>query len=149
MPGARDVRRKPRDDAGSGLRRPPTGAGTWRARVGSVSWAGVRARILDREVIAYAGIFAAALALRLIGLGDKPFHHDESLHAWFSWRLFSGEGYHYDPVYHGPVQYYLTGLMYSLFGVGDVSARLAPALLGSAIACSPPSCAGSWDTRPR
>ena len=116
---------------------PPTGAGTWRARVGSVSWAGVRARILDREVIAYAGIFAAALALRLIGLGDKPFHHDESLHAWFSWRLFSGEGYHYDPVYHGPVQYYLTGLMYSLFGVGDVSARLAPALLGSAICVLP------------
>ena len=50
------------------------------------------------------------LVLRLIDLGDKPFHHDESLHAWFAWQLVTGDGYHYDPVYHGPVQFYLIAL---------------------------------------
>ncbi len=79
----------------------------------------------------------AALALRLAELGDKPLHHDESLHAWFAWRLVSGEGYEYDPIYHGPVQIYLTSLAYMILGVGDAAARVAPALVGAATVLLP------------
>jgi uncharacterized protein (TIGR03663 family) len=82
---------------------------------------------------AFGTVMGAALALRLVQLADKPFHHDESEHAWFSWLIVTGHGYHYDPVFHGPVQLYLTTIMYLLFGVGDFVARLAPALVGTAL----------------
>jgi uncharacterized protein (TIGR03663 family) len=67
----------------------------------------------------------------LIGLDDKPFHHDESLHAWFAWHLANGDGYTYDPVYHGPVQFYLIALADLIFGAGDYVARLHVALAGT------------------
>jgi uncharacterized protein (TIGR03663 family) len=83
------------------------------------------------ELLAYAVLCAAALAARLIALGDRPFHHDESQDAYFSW-LFSTEGdYRYQPILHGPFRFYLTSLMYLLFGDTDTTARLAPALMGT------------------
>ena len=36
------------------------------------------------ELLGYAVLVAVALALRLIELGDRPFHHDESQDAYFS-----------------------------------------------------------------
>jgi predicted membrane-bound mannosyltransferase len=36
-------------------------------------------------VLAWIALVALALALRLIDLGDRPFHHDESQDAYFSW----------------------------------------------------------------
>ena len=43
-----------------------------------------------------------------IDLGARPFHHDESQDAYFSW-LFSERGdYDYDPLLHGPLRFYLT-----------------------------------------
>jgi uncharacterized protein (TIGR03663 family) len=98
------------------------------------------ARLVDvwnAERLAYAGVFVTALVLRLIDLSAKPLHHDESVHAWFSWVLFTTGNYEYDPVYHGPVQFYLGALMYAIAGVGDFAIRLAPALLGSAITVLP------------
>ena len=64
-----------------------------------------------REAAPFAALAVVGLSLRLVQLGEKPFHHDESLHAWFGWRLATGEGYAYDPVYHGPVQFYLVALV--------------------------------------
>ena len=53
-------------------------------------------------------LVAVALALRLYDLGDRPFHHDESQDAYFSW-LFSKNGdYEYNPLLHGPLRFYLT-----------------------------------------
>ena len=69
--------------------------------------------------------------LRVVDLTAKPFHHDESEHAWFTWLLVTGQGYHYDPVFHGPVQFYVMSLLYLLIGAGDLAARLAPALVGT------------------
>ena len=101
--------------------------------------AAARARTvrLERSALAFGGAALVALVLRLAELGDKPLHHDESLHAWFAWRLVSGEGYEYDPVYHGPVQIYLTSLAYLVLGVGDAAARVAPALMGAATVLLP------------
>ena len=84
-----------------------------------------------RAAVPYAAITILGLGLRLVQLGDKPFHHDESLHAWFSWQLVSGHGYHYDPVYHGPVQFYVIALAYLVFGVGDYVAHVPVAVAGT------------------
>src|SRR5215216_5975936 len=91
----------------------------------------------DAERLAYAGIFVAAVVLRVVDLENRPLHHDESAHAWFSWLLFTGRGYEYNPVFHGPVQFYVGALMYGLAGVGDLAMRLGPALVGSAMTVLP------------
>jgi uncharacterized protein (TIGR03663 family) len=84
-----------------------------------------------RELAAYAVLCAAALAVRLIGLEDRPFHHDESQDAYFSWLFFTEGEYHYQPILHGPLRFYLTSAAYLLFGDSDFTARLAPALMGT------------------
>ena len=80
---------------------------------------------------AYALLTAAALAVRLVDLGDRPFHHDESQDAYFSWIFLTEGDYEYDPLLHGPLRFYLTAAMYLLFGDSDFTARLAPALMGT------------------
>jgi uncharacterized protein (TIGR03663 family) len=92
---------------------------------------------VDRELVAYAGIAAVALVLRVISLGAKPMHHDEGIHGWFTWRLFTGEGYEYDPAYHGPVQFYLYTLSSFALGPGDIAMRAVPVVLGSALVVLP------------
>ena len=94
-----------------------------RARAWAATW--------WREAVPFAAIAVLGLGLRLIELGAKPLHHDESLHAWFSWQLVNGDGYSYDPVYHGPVQFYLIALAYLLLGAGDYIAHIPVALAGT------------------
>ena len=99
--------------------------------------------VLDRQVIGtltlekcvYIAVFAVALLTRLYDLGPRPFHHDESIHAFFSWKVVDeGVGsYQYDPVYHGPLLYYWTALILRLFGDSDFAARLTPVLFGLAL----------------
>ena len=112
--------------------------------LGWVSW----------EVVAYALLMLASVVAHLWGLGTMALHHDESIHAWSSWRLYTGAGgfncwggvtaptYCYDPVYHGPSLYYLTALSYFLFGDGDAQARLPQALAGILMVAS------AWWLRP-
>ena len=52
---------------------------------------------------------ASRCALRLIDLGDRPFHHDESQDAYFSWLFRRPGDYQYNPLLHGPLRFYLTG----------------------------------------
>ena len=78
-----------------------------------------------------------ALGLRLYDLGDRPFHHDESQDAYFSWILYTKGDYAYNPLLHGPLRFYLTASMYALFGDSDFTARLAPALMGTAMVAMP------------
>ena len=66
---------------------------------------------------------------RLYDLGNRAYCHDESTHAWEPWKLITGQGYRFDPVYHGPFLYHATALVYWLFGDSDTTARIAPALL--------------------
>jgi uncharacterized protein (TIGR03663 family) len=61
----------------------------------------------------------------------KLFHHDEAIHAWFSWELLTTGTWQYDPMYHGPFLYFITAGMFSIFGDSDLVARLAPTLFGS------------------
>ncbi|MGW8161335.1 MAG: flippase activity-associated protein Agl23 [Desulfobulbales bacterium] len=74
-----------------------------------------------------------AAGLRLSLLDAAPMHHDESIHAWFSYRLWTGHPYTYDPIYHGPFLYWTTAAMYSVFGDSDCTARLLPAVFSAGL----------------
>ena len=78
-----------------------------------------------------------ALAFRLLFLSERPFHHDESLDAWFSLRFLDGEYNGYDPVYHGPLRFYLTAAIFWLFGITDMTARLLAATAGFMLIFAP------------
>ncbi len=100
------------------------------------------------ELLAWAGLIIVAVATHLWALGHMALHHDESIHAWSSWRFFTGQGpfacyggrshatYCYDPVFHGPSLYIFTALAYFLFGVGDWQARLPQAVCGILLVAS-------------
>ncbi len=77
-------------------------------------------------------ILLTALVVRFLFLDLKLFHHDEAIHAWFSYRLLTEGTYTYDPVYHGPFLYYVTAGMFALFGDSDFVGRVLPAVLGTA-----------------
>ena len=102
------------------------------AERGAVQAAPAAARRRPRgELIAWGLLVAVALALRLIDLGSRPFHHDESQDAYFSWLFQTSGDYAYDPLLHGPLRFYLTAGIYTLLGASDFTARLAPALMGT------------------
>ncbi len=105
------------------------------------------------EVVAYIGLVALSIIAHLWNLGHMAMHHDESIHAWMSWRFYAGVGsftcaggrtaptYCYDPVYHGPLLYTLTLISYFLFGDGNVQARLPQAVAGILLVAS------TWELR--
>lgn len=76
-------------------------------------------------------ILILAIILRFAFLDLKLLHHDEAIHAWFAYELVTKGVYSYDPMYHGPLLYYLTAGMYWLLGQSDLIARLLPALFGT------------------
>ena len=98
---------------------------------------GVRSALVTREALAYAALVGTALALRLVDLSSRAFHHDESQHGYFSWLFSTGHGYHYDPILHGPLRDLITGSFFFLFGDGDFTARLGSALFGSLLVALP------------
>src|SRR3954471_541167 len=100
------------------------------------------ARQSTTELLLWGGLLAVGLIVRLIALGDRPFHHDESQDAYFSYLFRQTGDYQYNPLLHGPLRFYLTGLMYLLFGDSNFTARLAPALMGASMI---PMC---WLLRP-
>jgi uncharacterized protein (TIGR03663 family) len=76
-------------------------------------------------------IVILAFILRFAVLDLKLLHHDEAIHAWFSYDLLTKGAWMYDPSYHGPFLYYVTAGMFSLFGASDLVARLLPSLFGA------------------
>ncbi|HJT56589.1 MAG TPA: flippase activity-associated protein Agl23 [Ktedonobacteraceae bacterium] len=102
------------------------------------------------------GVIILGAVLRFWGLGDKPLHHDESLHAYYSLQLLHNletwgncinppyQGYTcytYDPLLHGPFQFHLIAFVYwisHLFGAADngvntTTVRIGAATLGTLI----------------
>ncbi len=88
------------------------------------------------EIALYIVIFAAAFALRFWDLGARALHHDESIHAQWSWGLLKGN-YKHDPVFHGPLYYHVQGAVFYLFGASDYTARVSAAIFGSALTALP------------
>lgn len=86
---------------------------------------------MKRFAILLAVILLISAALRFYELDLRPNHHDESVHSYFSYLLYSRGHYEgYNPAWHGPLQYYMTSLMYRLIGDSDLSGRVIPAILG-------------------
>ncbi|MBP7777958.1 MAG: TIGR03663 family protein [Acidobacteria bacterium] len=84
----------------------------------------------QRTRLAWLALALVALGLRLWDLGLRTMSHDESLHAFLSFRLATEGAYQHDPVYHGPLLYHLNALVFFLVGASDVTARVAPSLAG-------------------
>jgi hypothetical protein len=92
---------------------------------------------LSIEQIAYIAIVVLALIMHLWHLDGRALHHDETLHASYSWYIFKGRSYMHDPLLHGPFLYYFGAMMYFLFGDNDFTARLGYALFGTALTIMP------------
>jgi len=77
-------------------------------------------------------LFLIAIALCTYALGVRPYHHDESIHAFYSWKVAKeGVGsYRYDPVYHGLVLYYSGAAVMALLGDSDFTGRFSAVLFG-------------------
>ena len=88
-------------------------------------------------VALYVVLAVAAAAMRFWDLGVRAFHHDESLHAFYSWNLYVGEGYIHNPMMHGPFQMEATAGLFFLFGDDDYTARLLYAIAGTALVLMP------------
>jgi uncharacterized protein (TIGR03663 family) len=65
-------------------------------------------------------------------LGLRPMAHDEAIDAWFSWQARGTGIIRYDPVYHGPLRFYLEGFVLDHFGTTPGWTRLIAALAGIA-----------------
>ncbi|MFP5286806.1 MAG: flippase activity-associated protein Agl23, partial [Thermoanaerobaculia bacterium] len=78
--------------------------------------------------------FAAALALRLVWLDNRPLHHDEGVNGWFLHRLLDGYRWEYDPEkFHGPFLYFFGAPFVLLLGMGEIALRLPVALASAAM----------------
>ena len=105
--------------------------------------------------LAFGAVILLGALLRFWGLGDKPLHHDESLHAYFSMQLLhdnvynwlycaqtaAASCYRYDPLTHGPFQFHAIALVYQIsawlgapdHGINTTTVRIAAATLGTVI----------------
>lgn len=89
-----------------------------------------RTYAINWEVVVYVVILSIALVTRFAGLGDRVMSHDESLHTYYSWRLYTEGDFQHTPLMHGPILFHATAFFYFLFGDNDTTARLYVAVLG-------------------
>jgi uncharacterized protein (TIGR03663 family) len=94
----------------------------------------------DRRRWLIGAIIALSTFLHLWKLGLRPLAHDEAIDAHFSWMARDFGVMEYDPVYHGPLRFYLEGVVLKYFGITAGWTRVIAALAGIAstvvIACS-------------
>ncbi len=84
------------------------------------------------ETLLVALILIAALVSRFYDLGARAMSHDEINHVVPTYSLYTGYGYTYDPMSHGPLQFHQIALSYILFGDNDFTTRIPAALYGVA-----------------
>ncbi len=107
------------------------------ARQAQMTRALQRAYALNWEWIAYGLLLALAVLTRFLELGARVMSHDESLHTYYSWRLFEFGEFSHTPLMHGPLLFHMTAFFYYLFGDSDFTARMYPAVLGVLIVLFP------------
>ncbi len=82
---------------------------------------------LTTEVMIFSAVVLIAVITRFYNLGARAMSHDESLHTYFSYLLYKGQGYQHNPMMHGPLQFHLIALSYFMFGASDFTARIPAA----------------------
>lgn len=82
--------------------------------------------------VGWAAVAVAAVGLRLVGLDTWALSPDEARRAYDAYALYTGQptAPGSDLATVGPLPLLLNAFAFFLFGVTDVTARLAPALLG-------------------
>lgn len=91
--------------------------------------------ILDRPVFLKLNVenllviilLLLAFISRFYDVGARTMAHDEVNHVAPAYDLYTRGSYEYDPVTHGPLQFHLLALSYSLLGDSDFSARVPAA----------------------
>lgn len=78
----------------------------------------------------WLALMVLSVWLHCWNLGERSFHHDESIHAKLSWDMAEGSSYRYDPTYHGPLLYGVVAATFAIVGDTDFTARLPIALAG-------------------
>ena len=81
----------------------------------------------------FAVVVGVAACSRLLDLGSRALHHDESIHAATALQRLVDFPYVYDPLYHGPVLYFAVALVFALTDISDGAARFLPAVSGIAL----------------
>ncbi|MCI5071631.1 TIGR03663 family protein [bacterium] len=76
------------------------------------------------------GVFLLLCFTRFYQLGDKPYHHDESLYAKYSYDYATQNFYRFNPILHGPMLFTVQALCFKVFGDSDFTGRLGSALSG-------------------
>jgi len=93
---------------------------------------------LTWEAAAYVSLLAVGVGMRFWDLGSRALHHDESLHGFYSYQLYQGNGYEHNPMMHGPFQFFGTALTFFLSGgASDYTVRILPAFFGSLLTLLP------------
>lgn len=100
-----------------------------RGAAGRVRWDAVTWIVL--------ALTAVALVTRVVDLGTRALHHDESLHLMYSWYFAEGQGYQHNPLMHGPLQFHLIAGFFLAFGDSEFIGRLPHALAGTALVATP------------
>jgi predicted membrane-bound mannosyltransferase/DNA-binding beta-propeller fold protein YncE len=77
-------------------------------------------------------LLLAAIISRFYNLGARAMSHDEINHVVPTFSLYTGNGYQYDPMSHGPLQFHMMALSYALFGDNDFTTRIPAALFSVA-----------------
>ncbi len=84
------------------------------------------------ETLLIVLILVLAVVTRFTDLGARTMSHDEINHVVPTYSLYTGRGYVFDPMSHGPLQFHMIALSYALFGDNDFSTRIPAALFGVA-----------------
>ena len=92
---------------------------------------------MSKEVALYCLLLVVAFVMRLWDVGARAFHYDEVLHTYYSWSFAQGNGYVHDPMMHGPFQFHGNALIFLILGDSDFTARLLPAIFGTALVALP------------
>ncbi|MEI7554424.1 flippase activity-associated protein Agl23 [Candidatus Chlorohelix sp.] len=92
---------------------------------------------LNLEVLLYLIIIIFALFTRFADLDSRALHHDEGVHAYYSYQYYTGGGYEQEPWKHGPLLYHVTAATFWLFGDSVTTARFPAAALGVIMALLP------------
>ena len=102
------------------------------------------------EIAAYAFIGTIAAVMRFWNLGARAYHHDESLHGFFSYQFTQGlrhvfsfgatgqeETYKHVPFMHGPFQFIGNGFIMFVFHDGNFQGRILAATMGTGLVLLP------------
>ena len=91
----------------------------------------------NNDIYLISAILFISLISKFLLLDVRSIHHDESLHAYYSWAYARGNGFTHNPLMHGPLLFHLNALLFFIFGDTDYILRVVPAIFGCVLTFIP------------